>query len=227
MPFVTLGPTSHDTLTGVSVDDHHDEAHNLAAHAVRAHANLSDAPADAHHATAHTAASHSDQGATGAELETLTDTSDADALHAHATKATQTSGTFTPGWADDTGSGSSEGQAYSSQVGIFRRIGDVVHVWIHILITDLGTLTAGQNLRLVGLPVAAVNTSNQFGSIHAMDGQSMAIGAGEGISGDIGFNTSFAFMRKWDAVTGSTTLIVSELSVGAELRMYGCYQAAP
>lgn len=37
----------------------------------------------AHHAEAHTAASHSDQGATGAELETLTDTSDADALHAH------------------------------------------------------------------------------------------------------------------------------------------------
>jgi len=35
------------------------------------------------HAQAHTAASHSDQGATGAELETLTDTSDADALHDH------------------------------------------------------------------------------------------------------------------------------------------------
>ena len=38
---------------------------------------------DTHHAQSHTAASHSDQGATGAELETLTDTSDADALHTH------------------------------------------------------------------------------------------------------------------------------------------------
>lgn len=37
-----------------------------------------------HHAEAHTAASHSDQGATGAELETLTDGSDADPLHTHA-----------------------------------------------------------------------------------------------------------------------------------------------
>jgi hypothetical protein len=37
----------------------------------------------ARHAEAHTAASHSDQGATGAELETLTDASDADALHTH------------------------------------------------------------------------------------------------------------------------------------------------
>lgn len=48
---------AHDTLSGIGADDHHDEAH--------------------------TAASHSDQGATGAELETLTDGSDADALHVH------------------------------------------------------------------------------------------------------------------------------------------------
>jgi hypothetical protein len=39
---------------------------------------------DDHHAQAHTIASHSDTTATGAELETLTDTSDADALHDHA-----------------------------------------------------------------------------------------------------------------------------------------------
>jgi hypothetical protein len=37
----------------------------------------------AHHTESHAAASHSDQGATGAELETLTDGSDADALHSH------------------------------------------------------------------------------------------------------------------------------------------------
>ncbi len=42
---------------------------------------------DAHHTQAHTIASHSDTTATGAELETLTDTSDADALHTHDLKA--------------------------------------------------------------------------------------------------------------------------------------------
>jgi len=41
--------------------------------------------ADAHHAESHTVASHSDTTATGAELETLTDGSDADALHNHPT----------------------------------------------------------------------------------------------------------------------------------------------
>lgn len=53
MPFVTLGPSSHDSLSDVSVDDHHTQAHNLDTHATRVHANLSDAPADAHHAQAH------------------------------------------------------------------------------------------------------------------------------------------------------------------------------
>lgn len=50
--------------------------------------------ADAHHAEAHTIASHSDTTATGAELETLTDGSNADALHSHA-------GAGAPEFADD------------------------------------------------------------------------------------------------------------------------------
>ena len=48
---------SHDSIGGVSTDDHH--------------------------AQSHTAASHSDQGATGTELETLTGGSDASSLHGH------------------------------------------------------------------------------------------------------------------------------------------------
>jgi len=48
------------------------------------HDDLTNVTTDQHHAQSHTAASHSDQGATGAELETLTDGSNADALHAHA-----------------------------------------------------------------------------------------------------------------------------------------------
>lgn len=47
------------------------------------HSSISNVTSDQHHAEAHTVASHSDTGATGAELDTLTDTSDADALHGH------------------------------------------------------------------------------------------------------------------------------------------------
>ena len=52
-----------------------------------------DLPADPH-AEAHTAASHSDQGATGAELETLTDGSNADALHVHSSMKKTSSGGY-------------------------------------------------------------------------------------------------------------------------------------
>jgi hypothetical protein len=47
------------------------------------HDNIAGVSSDDHHAQSHTVASHSDTTATGAELETLTDGSDADALHVH------------------------------------------------------------------------------------------------------------------------------------------------
>lgn len=83
MPFVQLAQTNHDLLANVSADDHHDAAHDLVDHAARAHANLSDSPADAHHDEVHAPESHSDTDITGPELETLSDGSDADALHDH------------------------------------------------------------------------------------------------------------------------------------------------
>ncbi len=49
------------------------------------------------HADSHTAAAHSDHGATGAELETLTDGSDADALHAHTNTVAEHSDTSATG----------------------------------------------------------------------------------------------------------------------------------
>lgn len=48
------------------------------------HPEIGNQTANDHHNEAHTIASHSDTTATGAELETLTDGSDADSLHAHA-----------------------------------------------------------------------------------------------------------------------------------------------
>ncbi len=49
-----------------------------------AHADLTGVGADDHHAESHTIVSHSDTTATGPELETLTDGSNADSLHVHA-----------------------------------------------------------------------------------------------------------------------------------------------
>ncbi len=61
---------------------------SLANLGTRAHANLTGVGTDDHHAQSHTVASHSDTTGTGPELDTLTDGSDADVLHAHATSVT-------------------------------------------------------------------------------------------------------------------------------------------
>jgi hypothetical protein len=104
---------AHSDLSGVTSDQHHPQLHSIASHndttATGAeletltdgsnadalhthdgsaltidHADLSNVTSDQHHAQLHTIASHSDTSATGAELDTLTDGSNADSLHVHA-----------------------------------------------------------------------------------------------------------------------------------------------
>lgn len=76
---------THASTTGQTANDHHArytdaEAQIVADSRISTHAAIT----DVHHAEFHTIASHSDTTATGAELETLTDGSNADALHTHA-----------------------------------------------------------------------------------------------------------------------------------------------
>jgi hypothetical protein len=68
------------TLVAQTLDDLWDE---IAAH-THAHSATTGITTDDHHNEAHTVASHSDTTATGAELDNLTDGSNADALHSHA-----------------------------------------------------------------------------------------------------------------------------------------------
>lgn len=76
---ITAPAPDHAQLGGVGVTDHHDHA----ATGIPAHGNLSGVTSDQHHTTAHTPESHTGQGATAAELETLTDASAGVTLHTH------------------------------------------------------------------------------------------------------------------------------------------------
>jgi len=88
-----VGPTAHASTTGQTPDDHHNQVHDFAgadhnaATLAQLNSKISDATLDDASASrppsSHTIASHSDTTATGAELETLTDGSNADALHVH------------------------------------------------------------------------------------------------------------------------------------------------
>jgi hypothetical protein len=101
------GVTGHDELTNVTSDQHHARIHALYStshtgqfdetqHPVIATSDLHpeylqesvhDA-LDPHHPQAHDIASHTDTDVTGAQLNTLTDTSNADSLHRHDQYAT-------------------------------------------------------------------------------------------------------------------------------------------
>lgn len=99
MAFTRAAALLHAALSDRTATDHHTATVasdlNLADLAARAHSNLSDAPTDAHHSGAHTPESHTNQGATAVELETLTDDSDADALHTHPIHARVKTGNYT------------------------------------------------------------------------------------------------------------------------------------
>lgn len=80
------------TVDGVDIsvhaadsDAHHNESHSLASHtgSLSHDTDLSDVSANDHHNESHTVSSHSDTSATGSELNTLTNSSDASSLHYH------------------------------------------------------------------------------------------------------------------------------------------------
>ena len=86
-----------------------------------------------HHTESHTVASHSDTSGTGAELNTLTDGSDADALHAHAIADTHIASSANPHSVDatDVGLGNVENTALFNLGGVCSNI------------TTLGTIVTG------------------------------------------------------------------------------------
>ncbi len=68
-PVFTAWDKDHADLTGVTSDQHHNEAHTLASHSSKDHSELTNVTSDQHHAQSHNAASHSDITSTGAQID--------------------------------------------------------------------------------------------------------------------------------------------------------------
>ena len=139
-------------------------------------------------------------------------------------------GTWTPGIADssmdstDT-DGEQEGQAYSVQVGHYTKIGNLVNVSGHVAISDLGTMAGGDTAAIVGLPFTSHNVSNAHASAIVGFGVSLDLNnASEAMAGTIPPNTSYISLRNWDGVTGTSVLLISELSVGAQFGFSATYR---
>lgn len=80
------GDYDHAEIGAVGADDHHNKSHahdGVDGSGQVAHSDTTGQGTDDHHAQLHSIASHNDTSATGAELDTLTDGSNADSLHEH------------------------------------------------------------------------------------------------------------------------------------------------
>ncbi|GAI24351.1 unnamed protein product, partial [marine sediment metagenome] len=61
--WVFFGSTvNHESLTGVTPDQHHPQAHTLGSHTTKEHAELTEVTPDQHHPQAHTLGSHNTKG---------------------------------------------------------------------------------------------------------------------------------------------------------------------
>lgn len=134
-------------------------------------------------------------------------------------------GTWTPSIADATLDGSGEGQVYSVQVGTYTKIGDRVFFNFHVNISDLGTLTTSEAATVMGLPFT-VKATGREASISIGIGVSLAISAGQTVTGFGNQNAATIRLELWDATAGTSVLLISELSAGGVLFGAGHFEVA-
>ncbi len=140
------------------------------------------------------------------------------------TQVSMTEGTWTPTIMDDSNDGTGEGQVYTTQTGYYWKIGNLCYIYVDIHISNLGTLTTTQQAKIGGLPFAG-DTFGNF-TIPFGYGSSLAIGADETPVGRTQGTTSRILLEKWDLATGTSSLLISELSAGGKLIGSGFYKVA-
>ncbi len=136
-------------------------------------------------------------------------------------------GDVTLGIGDDTLDSSSEGQAYTNQVGSYQRLGDWVTFQARMIISDLGTLTVTEAARLMDFPFPFRALADSE-PVFVVAGFSLALPVlGQNVVAVGTVNQTHADLYLWDAVTGLTPLLISELSVGGDLHVSGSFRREP
>jgi hypothetical protein len=129
-------------------------------------------------------------------------------------------GTFTPTIQDSTLS-NGESQTYTTQTGTYIRIGDIVWIWINVIVNSLGTLTTTEEAKIADLPFACRTST---GTVSVGYASSLAITAGNAVTGFIDVGTSYIRLWKWSGTGGPSALTVAELSAGGQILLSGFYR---
>lgn len=133
-----------------------------------------------------------------------------------------TSGSWSPAIWDGSNS-NGEGQTYSYQVGRWTKIGDRVIINGGFFLTSLGTLNTGQQARVGDLPFTSSSSSNLRGSVCIGVATNLSITAGHSITGAIDSSDNHIGLELWDATSGTSILLLSELTASGAIAFEGSY----
>lgn len=113
----------------------------------------------------------------------------------------------------------SESQAYTSQLGYYRRIGDICFFWIDMEMSSLGTLTSTDNAYFANLPY----TVYRLGTVNVGRATNLTVTAGEVVTGLTQTGQNYIVLRLWDATGGTTNLKISEIGATSRFVLSGNY----
>ena len=131
------------------------------------------------------------------------------------------SGTFTPVlW--DNGLSDAKSQTYTIQTGHYRSIGDLVFFWLDVAVNSLGSLTGSDGAKIGGLPFTW-HASHGNTAISSGFASSLAITAGNAVTGLVGPGVSYVALARWGQTTGTIALNITEFSAGGRIILSGQY----
>lgn len=133
------------------------------------------------------------------------------------------SGTFTPQIADANGDGSGEGQVYAYQNGLYEKIGRMVHVTGSVKITNLGTLTTSQGVRLVGLPFTCKDPGSASTQVFTFNVNGSSLAATTAVQGICQRGGAGMDTEALDTTGGTSEFLISELQANGYIKFNGCY----
>ena len=133
-------------------------------------------------------------------------------------------GTWTPALADDSSDGSGEGQGYSYAVGTYTRVGRLVTVAGSLSTSSFGSLTGGQQARIVGLPFAAINTTSWRNGMSIGHLTGISLGAASGVTARMINNGAYMLLEVFDGTGGTSAMTITEMTTGSVLNLGGTYE---
>lgn len=131
-------------------------------------------------------------------------------------------GTWTP-TIQDASLSDAEGQTYTVQYGSYTKIGSKVFIQGQIVVSSFGSLTTSEPVYLAGLPFNTSSTANSAGGICVNYGLNLNLTALESLTGHTTTDADFFLLDKWDASTGPSPLLLSDLSSDGRIQFFGQY----